>query len=448
MNARLIVLLVSLMTIKTGHAIDQPSGSGLFYYQIGGGTPLAYSANNGTTVIPLGGNVNWDTNFACGSAFDPQLSVSNQLNGVTEGFQNMMGNVISSAKGAVASLPAMLIQRINPGLYDLLTQGVLQGKFDLNFANTSCEEMQKTIMGGDGVDFEKMVTISKSGDMRKEMASGDGDAIAAQKKVDETRGNNGVDWFGGGKRGGQGSAPMEYVKDTSISGYNILMNRSVTNSTQIGQAGKGKPLAETWGSPIDAANWAVDVLGDKTVRTCEGCQKTQGTPGKGLVAKYEENQKALAPKLAALVNAPRPPAGRSPTSAQLAEVSATGIVLNQHVIDALREEPDRDLLIQRLSGEIALAKTMEQALLLRRMIEAGKNESNVANIGPYQEAMEKQLETLNKEMNNLLFELDVRERIATGTPQKLLARYMSRKAGAEPGKTPGLDLINGGVKPK
>ncbi len=34
--------------------------------------------------------------------------------------------MISSATGAVASLPAMVIQRANPGLYELLTNGTLQ----------------------------------------------------------------------------------------------------------------------------------------------------------------------------------------------------------------------------------------------------------------------------------------------------------------------------------
>lgn len=37
-----------------------------------------------------------------------------------------MGDVIQGATGAVASLPAMVIQRANPGLYDMLTNGVLQ----------------------------------------------------------------------------------------------------------------------------------------------------------------------------------------------------------------------------------------------------------------------------------------------------------------------------------
>ena len=39
-----------------------------------------------------------------------------------------MSSVIQSATSAVASLPALIIQRADPGLYNLLTNGVLQAR--------------------------------------------------------------------------------------------------------------------------------------------------------------------------------------------------------------------------------------------------------------------------------------------------------------------------------
>lgn len=53
-------------------------------------------------------------NATCGN-FDIGATVSNQLNGITNGFQNLMGTVVQNAQSAVASLPAMVIQRANPG---------------------------------------------------------------------------------------------------------------------------------------------------------------------------------------------------------------------------------------------------------------------------------------------------------------------------------------------
>ncbi len=47
-----------------------------------------------------------------------------------------MGGIVESATGAVMSLPAMMIQRSNPGLYELLSNGVLQARVD--FTDPRC----------------------------------------------------------------------------------------------------------------------------------------------------------------------------------------------------------------------------------------------------------------------------------------------------------------------
>jgi integrating conjugative element protein (TIGR03755 family) len=84
--------------------------------------------------------IGWNADMMCGN-FDIDTTVRNQLNGITDGFQQLMGNVIQSATGAVASLPAMIIQRANPQLYDLLTNGVLQGRLDFDKSLLNCQKM-------------------------------------------------------------------------------------------------------------------------------------------------------------------------------------------------------------------------------------------------------------------------------------------------------------------
>ena len=70
-------------------------------------------------------------NLICGD-MSIQTTLRNQLNGITNGFQQIMSNVIQSATSAVASLPALIIQRADPGLYNLLTNGVLQARLDFD----------------------------------------------------------------------------------------------------------------------------------------------------------------------------------------------------------------------------------------------------------------------------------------------------------------------------
>lgn len=94
----------------------------------------------------------WNSDLMCGN-FDIKTTVGNQLNGVTDGFKNLMSEVIQNATGAVASLPAMAIQRANPGLYEMLTNGVLQANVAFDKAQLSCQNMAKRMM-----DFPRTIS--------------------------------------------------------------------------------------------------------------------------------------------------------------------------------------------------------------------------------------------------------------------------------------------------
>lgn len=144
-------------------------------YAIGGGPVISLPArenNIKSTKLGLG----WDANLQCGQ-LDPKLTVENQLNGLTDGFQDMMGSVLQSATSAVASLPGYLIQKEDPGLYDLLTNGVLQGKFDFDDGLTSCEAMSETM--GDTLSNNDYYAQAKAELWAKEARRGD--AVKAKK---------------------------------------------------------------------------------------------------------------------------------------------------------------------------------------------------------------------------------------------------------------------------
>jgi integrating conjugative element protein (TIGR03755 family) len=145
-----------------------PRLSEAFEYQIGGG----YNGSPPTpvhTVPILDLGIGWDLNMECGE-FDPKISVSNQLNGITDGFRNMMDNIIQSATGAVAQLPALAIQKANPALYDMLQQGILQGKLDFEWAETSCDEMARVMMGEQSFPFEKYKLSAKTNNWAQQIS--------------------------------------------------------------------------------------------------------------------------------------------------------------------------------------------------------------------------------------------------------------------------------------
>lgn len=70
-----------------------------------------------------------------------ETTLQNQLNGVTNGFQQIMSSVINNAISAVASLLAMILQRAVPALYNLLTNGILQTRLDYDLLKQTCRAM-------------------------------------------------------------------------------------------------------------------------------------------------------------------------------------------------------------------------------------------------------------------------------------------------------------------
>ncbi len=85
----------------------------------------------------LGVGIGWNSNLICGD-MSITTTLQNQLNGITNGFQTIMSHVIQNATAAVASLPALIIQRADPGLYNLLTNGILQARLDFDRSKLTC----------------------------------------------------------------------------------------------------------------------------------------------------------------------------------------------------------------------------------------------------------------------------------------------------------------------
>ena len=168
---------------QAGHTIvstDSSAGlkaiSDYLFYTIGGGSVISPPpGHNNMEKLSIG--VGWSSDLMCGN-FDISTTVKNQLNGLTDGFRNLMSNVISSATGAVASLPAMVIQRANPGLYELLTNGVLQANVAFDKAQLNCQKMSEKMAD---FAYSGQWTKAAAGEAFKEIVSATPDAVAAGK---------------------------------------------------------------------------------------------------------------------------------------------------------------------------------------------------------------------------------------------------------------------------
>ena len=402
--------------LLTGSALQAFAVDDEFYYRLGGGEPVTRSASNRDTTLELGGAVVWNTDLMCGN-FDMSLSVDEQLKGLKGSFSNLMSSVISAATGAVASLPALIIQKVNPALYDLLQNGVLQASEEFHLAQVSCEDIVGIM--DDVITHSGWENVAKGGYWAGESASG-AELLSTRTSADIEGINAGVIWVEGATKGGRGQPPIELVGDTVKAGYNQLLKRNPANTSSMVSSCADAPICEQWPNPQAMAAWVIDVVGEQKIRTCEGCDKISAKPGMGLTHQMAIEQDQIASDLEALVLS-----GGAPTLAQLEAVSGgPGMLVSRRVVEALREENphEQDVLINRLAAEMALSRTMERAMIARRALISGMKEPNIANLQIAQDDLAPYIADLEKDIENILFEIEVRDRVASNTAVQLLMR--------------------------
>lgn len=389
-------------------------------YSIGGGraVPMGPGANMRSLSVGAG----WNSNLICGD-MRLETTLQNQLNGITHGFQSIMSNVIQNATSAVASLPALIIQRANPGLYNLLTNGILQARLDFDRSKSTCRAIANRmadIAGGQS----GWAQLAEG--MALKQAPSKTDAVAAIEQTEAKRGNQGVPWVGGSQAGGSGQAPIKVVSDVTRAGYNLLNGRNVTDTSPIPNAACGGRLScQSWTSPQVAADWANRVLGEQVQRTCDGCNKTASTPGTGLTPLIQDEYDAKLKALRDLIEQ------RVPTTPpNLEAASSNALPVTRGLIEALRDEPDQDLLGQRLASEVALSSVLEKALLLQRTLLTGRQEPNIAANELAQQAVAQESDLLTLEIQNLKTELELRRTLLANAPSEILRRSQSRAEGS------------------
>ena len=387
-------------------------------YSIGGGS--AVNMGRAGSMQSIGVGVGWNSNLMCGN-MDLSTTLQNQLNGATDGFRNIMSSVIQGATGAVASLPALIIQRADPGLYNLLTNGILQARVDFDRSKASCTAMAAKMadIAGSQTGWNTLA----EGQAMKEAVSQNSDAVAATKTAESSKGNSGVPWVGGGKAGGQGQPPIKVISEVTKAGYNLLNSRSATDTSPISTSTCNSGMVcGTWKSPDEAAQFANRVLGEVQQQTCESCTKSSTTAGVGLTPLIQEEYDAKLETLQELISG-----SKEMSPENLAAAGSNSLPITRGVITALRDEPDQELLAQRLASEIAVASVLEKALLLQRTLLAGNKEPNVSANDVATDTITSESQNLKLEIDNLKTELELRRALASNSPMAIITRHKERK---------------------
>tara|TARA_R110001606_G_C15404703_1_gene654256 strand:+ start:46332 stop:47687 length:1356 start_codon:yes stop_codon:yes gene_type:complete len=441
----LTFLIISVLPL-TGKALVIPEDDGSWYYGLGGERAVSQPASYDTNSIVLGGEVTSGSGFSCG-AFNPTLGVSNTLNQVKSGTEAIGQQLVSAATGAIASLPMLMLQRANPGLYDMLMNATAAAKQSVQLSTKTCEAALQQV--GDGKSpYYDWVQVSRSRDWKKEIGdsgyqSASSDVSAAKSNVQRANGDNGFDWIGGQSAGGRGMPPALVPTDIVKAGYNQTLNRNALSDAEA--LNKDSRLTQIWGSPDEAKEWSRSVMGELVVRTYEG-HAVQTVPGRGLTFEVGKEEKEISAKLSKLVSGQTEVNGTT-----LNDISTPSLVITPGIIRGLKSlsPTEKSIIMGRLSQEIAVARVIEKALLIIRLLMAGLQEPNVNASGVAYSQTKEEVEKLNNDIEAVLFELDVNKKLAavTGQAVKDLERH-HRNVGLSTGITPSTSAIkpeNGGI---
>lgn len=395
---------------------EVPLTDGMLYYRIGGGRHITIPPSLTITTINLSASASMAA-LNCGR-FDIGESIEASLNDLSNGVDNAINAIETSASAAIATLPGYILQKANPGLYDLFQNALLRAQESFSLATKSCERMEYEISQNIN-PYAEWITLSRGDSWKRSIGIGERNIHHA---VDEAEAghNEGLTWLGGITRGGDNQEPIRVLGDVASAGLNILSGRPPESSNNLPN---NASLTQHFAGPDEVKSWIWQVLGDIEISVCDSCQRGS-IPGRGLIPYIEQQTDTIASALTALVTDQN-----TPNRQNLAGVSAPGIAITHQVIEAIRNQSsaERSMVVQKLSQEIAEARTMEEAMIIRRLLLTGKKDGDVSAVKMAVTEVDKALTELDKEINNVIFEKRVRGELVTNTVIEVLLQDNAKR---------------------
>ncbi len=379
------------------------------YYRLGGMRATDFAASEIDALRSLSAQ-RAPSGSVCGR-FSRSTDVLDMLSARIEDSLTALSAVPEAISGA---LPGSILCRAKPGLCQLLQHYVVRAE---NRWNLSVEDCRRDFEGAARADspHQDLLEASRTEVWQKEVERGASAAQAAQK-AGTVQGC--VTWLGGRRAGCREAEPIWLVHDTARAGWCLLMGKDgacdgseLSNTEANGQS----PLLRVWPSPQEAGDWAVTVLGDYRIQAGEAIETIAGS---GLLPHIDQLTDEFTQALTTRVYTPK-------LSAQELELPIDGanLVLALPLIGALRDLPDRDFLIKRLANEAALAETLEQAFLARRLLLSGMMEPHIHGAGGITQTVARQVTVLEREIDRANWEMQARRQMVSATVLEVLAAH-------------------------
>lgn len=363
----------------------------------------------------------WNVGASC-SGWDVSVSFEGLVDDAESQLNKLQKNVVNSVKGFIGSLPMLLLQREDPGLYEMLNNMLLNGEDIFEAKAETCQNMSERFSKSDN----GLGTLQDSsfwmdfGQKEQDSRQSKGDLVKTIDEAEENKGDSGVIGMGGDLCGGEGQESCKPVSAAANEGFQRLAENAGVDAS-------GNPILpwykKIWKTPGNATDWIKTVVGDVQYATCKECEKLKQTPGIGVYDDIANEANDIRELLREVVSRED-----IPSISELQKVSSNDVFVNESVVLALRDESvQQELFLTRIAEEIALLKTVDKLLAARRILMAGKADPSFSSTQKNVDIVDAKIKILADEVSLLKEELELKKVARGDTMRILLSRYESRR---------------------
>jgi integrating conjugative element protein (TIGR03755 family) len=422
-----IALILASLTATSVYADSFMPNESDYYYKLGGSSNLYIPPVNKDQVLTIGGNIDGRLGLTC-SGFNPVVSITNTFQDMKKSVMNVPGGVIDNLKGSVAGYPMYKLQQAMPALYNVLQNAASGAQNEFALKVKDCQEVKSSLEDGQA-PLDGLMSVSDSQgwiDAAKRARTQNVDITEAAKTITQKREEYGLPWIGHqtGNAGGKFQRPIKVINDVVIAGYNILLHRKPLDN--ITEPTDKTAMTRSWKTPVVAAEWAVKVLGDIHVSASDPNTdetKHEAKAGMGLSALLQSCSTSntctsnIAKALWKLVDGEWPL-----TEEKLKMLSASNLLITDEIIITIQRMPREEqiLTVSKLAEEIATQNMLDQAMMMRKIIQAGLQVQEVQNLKPAMNMVKFALKKLDDDIHSLAFESEVRRKMMNETLTMLM----------------------------
>jgi integrating conjugative element protein (TIGR03755 family) len=186
----------------------------------------------------------------------------------------------------------------------------------------------------------------------------------------------------------------------------------------------GAAICTLWDTPQKAAEFAKKVVGETELTTClDGCDPAVVKPGTGLLHLADEVYEEKADVMGKLLDK-----NQKISKEDLRKLSTPMLPVSRSVIEALRDDPDGQVLSERLLSEISLADIIWKGIQLTRLLMTGAQNPDVQKVAEAKQHVSDKVANLQAEIDSMKMEMDMRRDLANNTATAALNRAAAARA--------------------